>query len=236
MDSKQFIKLCDRKPNGERVAEWIDALTRGDYTEASLFSGCLHYEAGSNKRGHSPHRAVIGSVGALHYLDSQGTQKLLGLWSILHREWVVSSDVHNYVALGPITLLGRSVNSTVLGRLGYELMHRTQPLDAGETTALAISEIVLWGKSKFPNSTHKEIAARRMALEVLNPSYASNTGSWLDKLYPGRDKTKAALSLMRDCTTSDEWLRIVRLYDESGGLPPGTLCDALNLMDRFRSE
>jgi hypothetical protein len=41
---------------------------------------------------------------------------------------------------------------------------------------------------------------------------------------------------MRDCTTPEVWLEIVRLYDESGGLPPGTLCDAMNLMDRFRSE
>jgi hypothetical protein len=236
MDSKQFIKLCNNMPSGSQIAEWIDALTRGDHTEASLFSGCLHYEPGSNKRGHTPHRAVFGSAGALQYLDSQGTRRLLGLWSTLHREWVVTREVHGYVALGLMTLLGRSGNSDVLGNLSYELSQRTQPLDGGEATALAISEIVLLGKSKFPGSTYKGLVAKHMALEVLDPLYASSTGHWLDKLYPGRDKTKAALSLMRDCTTPEVWSHIVQLYDESGGLPPGTLCDALNLMDRFRSE
>lgn len=236
MNSKQFVKLCNNKPGGEQIAEWIDALTRGDHTEASLFSGCLHYEPGSNKQGKIPHRAVFGSAGALHFLDSRGVKILLGLWSTLHREWVVTREVHGYVALGPMTLLGRSGNSTVLGNLGYELCHRTQPLDAGEATALAISEIVLLGKSKFSGSTYKELVAKHMAMEVLDPSFCSRSGHWLDKLYPGRDTTKAALSLLRDCTSPEVWLQIVKLYDESGGLPPGTLHDAMNLMDRFRSE
>ena len=138
--------------------------------------------------------------------------------------------------MGPYRPLGKGGRSEILGLLGYELSHRTQPLAGGEAAVLAISEIVLWGKSKFPYSTHKALVAKNMALEVLDPHYTSSTGHGLDRLYPGRYKTKAALSLMRDCTTPDEWSHIVTLYDESGGLPPGTMCDALNLMDRFRSE
>jgi hypothetical protein len=88
----------------------------------------------------------------------------------------------------------------------------------------------------FSGSTYKTLVARHMALEVLDPSVNARSGYWLSKLYPERDRTQAALSLMRDCTTPEVWLEIVRLYDESGGLPPGTLCDALELMNRFRSE
>jgi hypothetical protein len=72
MNSKQFLKLCDRKPDGEQVAEWIEALQRGDYTEASLFNGCLSYHPGSNKQGNNPHQAVFVSGGAMFFLDSLG--------------------------------------------------------------------------------------------------------------------------------------------------------------------
>jgi hypothetical protein len=237
MNSKQFLKLCDRKPDVEQVAEWIEALQRGDYTEASLFNGCLSYRPGSNKKGKNPHQAVFGSGGAMHFLDSLGSRRLLGLWSTHTKEWVVSREVHNYVALGAWTsLMGSSVNSMVISDMSYELSERTQPLDAGDLATIRICESIYEGRSMFSGSTYKTLVARHMALEVLDPSVNARSGYWLSKLYPERDRTQAALSLMRDCTTPEVWLEIVRLYDESGGLPPGTLCDALNLMDRFRSE
>jgi hypothetical protein len=236
MNSKQFLKLCDRKPDGEQVAEWIDALRRGDYTESSLFNGCLHYRPGSNKRGKNPHQAVFGSGGAMHYLDSLGSRRLLGLWSDHTKEWVVSREANNYLHLGSMSLLGSSVNSMVISDMSYEMSERTQPLDAGEFATLKICESIYEGCSMFSGSPYGRVATRHMALEVFCPDAFAHPGKWLDGLYPGRDTTKAALSLMRDCTTPEVWLEIVRLYDESGGLPPGTLRDALNLMDRFRSE
>jgi|688.fasta_scaffold10573_2 hypothetical protein len=236
MNSKQFLKLCDRKPDGEQVAEWIEALQRGDYTEASLFNGCLSYRPGSNKQGNNPHQAVFGSGGAMFFLDSLGSRRLLGLWSDRTKKWVVSREVHNYVALDSTSLLGSSGNSMVLSDMSYELSARTQPIDAGELVTLWICESIYDGRSMFSGSPYKRMVARHMALEVLDPSATACPGHWLDRLYPGRDRTQAALSLMRDCTTPEAWLSIVRLYDESGGLPPGTLRDALNLMDRFRSE
>jgi hypothetical protein len=236
MNSKQFLKLCDRKPDGEQVAEWIEALQRGDYTEASLFNGCLSYRSGSNKKGKNPHQAVFGSGGAMHFLDSLGSRRLLGLWSTRTKEWVVSREVHNYVHLGAMSLLGRSGNSMVLSDMSYVLSERTQPLDAGELATLKICESIYEGRLSFSGSTYKALVVKHMALEVFDPSATARPGHWLERLYPERDPTKAALSLMRDCTTPEVWLEIVHLYDESGGLPPGTLCDAMNLMDRFRSE
>ena len=230
MNSKQFIKLCNNnKPDGEQIAEWIDALTRGDHTEASLFSGCIHYVPGSNKQGRLPHRAVFGSAGALHFLDSQGVQRLLGLWSNHTKGWMLSREAFSYLNLGGST-------SMVLTDMSYELSKRTQPLDVGEHATLGICDRIYEGRSMFPGSSYKTLVARHMALEVLDCSATARPGYWLGKLYPERDSTQAALSLMRDCTTPEVWLQIVGLYDESGGLPPGTLCDALNLMDRFRSE
>jgi hypothetical protein len=236
MNSKQFLKLCDRKPDGEQVAEWIDALRRGDYTEASLFNGCLHYRPGSNKKGKTPHQAVFGSGGAMHFLDSRGTKRLLGLWSDHTKEWWVAREANNYLHLGSMSLLGSSVDASILRYLSCNLSDRTQPLNAGEHATLAICCLIHAGLGKFPYPTYKDWAADHMALEVLDPSATARPGHWLDKLYPERDRTQAALSLMRDCTTPEVCLEIVRLYDESGGLPAGTLSDALELMNRFRSE
>lgn len=230
MDPKQFVKLCNNKPSGMLVAEWVAALTRGDYTEASLFSGCLHYSHGSNKKGRTPHKAVFGTAGAMYFLDSKGTRELLGLWSDRTKKWVTSCMVHGYVHLGSTALLGDYCESIIFERIRSSLVSRTRSLNSGENTVLDICQLLI---GDFPTAN---LAATSTALEALNPEAATRSGYWLDQMYPGRDTTKAALSLLRDCTSPEVWLQIVKLYDESGYLPPGTLRDALNLMDRFRSE
>lgn len=230
MDSKQFVKLCNNKPGGEQIAEWVDALTRGDQTEASLFSGCLHYSHGSNKKGRTPHKAVFGTAGAMYFLDSKGARELLGLWSDRTKKWVASRMAHGYVHLGSTALLGDYCESTIFERIRYSLVSRTRSLNSGEHAVLDICHSLPSGLTAAAQ------ASKNMALEALNPEAATRSGYWLDQMYPGRDTTKAALSLLRDCTSPEVWLQIVKLYDESGYLPPGTLRDALNLMDRFRSE
>lgn len=230
MDSKQFVKLCNNKPDGEQVAEWVAALTRGDYTEASLFSGCLHYSHGSNKKGKTPHKAVFGREGSMYLLDSKGDHELLGLWSDLTKKWVASRIAHGYVHLGSTALLGDYCESTIFERIRYRLASRTRSLNSGEHTVLDICHSLPAGLTAAAQ------ASKNMALETLDPNAVNRSGYWLNELYPGRDTTKAALSLLRDCTSPEVWLQIVKLYDESDGLPPGTLRDALNLMDRFRSE
>lgn len=230
MDSKQFVKLCNNKPSGGQIAEWIDALTRGDHTEASLFSGCLHYKPGSNKQGKIPHQAVFGTAGAMYFLDSKGERELLGLWSDRTKKWVASRMAHGYVHLGSTALLGDCCGSTIFERIRSSLISRTRSLNSGEHAVLDICHSLPSGLIAAAQ------ASKNMALEALNPNAVNRSGHWLNELYPGRDTTKAALSLLRDCTSPEVWLQIVNLYDESGGLPPGTLRDALNLMDRFRSE